>query len=110
MISIKEAKRLSLIKWRGELNDTPDYSGLKDYPNLREHFYCGFCLRHGYTYPDTKNVCKNCELALTNAGVCSKDGSLYDRIENIETDVTVRDSLIQELIEIIENIPEDGEN
>lgn len=109
MISIKEAKRLSLLKWNGELIDSPDYSGLNDYPNLNDYFYCGFCLRHGYTCPENSSVCDDCEIALSAAGNCTRGDSLYNRIEEVETDYDKRQESIRELIQIIENIP-DGED
>ena len=114
MISIKLAKEISLIKWNAELNDCGYLYELKEnfpdlYNEIRNHFGCGFCLRHGYSHYDKENEikCNNCEFGKI-AGKCTEEDSLYDKIDNsIEEEESKK--LIKELIEIIKNIPEEDE-
>lgn len=111
MISIKLAKEISLIKWNTELNDYSYFHELKEkfsdlYDEIRNHFSCGFCLRHDYSHYDKENEikCNNCEFGKI-AGKCTEKDSLYDKIENSIEEESKK--LIEELIEIIKNISED---
>ena len=113
-ISIKLAKEISLKKWNAELEGTPYESSLKEeYPELDlfDYFYCGFCYRHRYSYRSDIELCENCELSKTDALGCTEVKSLYNRIVDYDEDneTVNRRTLIKELIEIIENIPEDEE-
>jgi hypothetical protein len=108
-INIKLAKEISLLKWYGELHDKSNNLEIVDlYPDARCHFYCGFCIRHDYNYNDhNSDVCKNCEIGLSQAGICVNNNSLYDKIIEEEEDYEYKIELIKEFIEIINNIPED---
>ena len=112
MISIKLAKKISLLKWEGELNDISNKKTIEAlYPDAHEHFYCGFCIRHNYSnYPIDINKCLNCEIALSPAKSCLNEDSLYNKIEESEfDDQDLRNDSIKEMIEIIKNISEENE-
>lgn len=113
MISIKLAKEISLIKWNAELNDGDYLYELKEkfpdlYDEIKIHFSCGFCLRHDYVHYDKENEikCNNCEFGKI-AGKCTEENSLYDKIDFSDEEESKK--LIEELIEIIKNIPEEDE-
>lgn len=114
-ISIKLAKEISLVKWEAELNNCSYLYELKEkfpdlYNEIKDHFDCGFCLRHGYNHYDKENIskCNNCEFGKI-AGKCTEDDSLYNRIGDSEEESEESEELIKELIEIIKNIPEEDE-
>lgn len=119
IISIKEAKEISIAKWERKLFDFnelmyDEYNKKltefhNKYPSLRNHFSCGFCYRHGVNFETTHklNNCKNCELGKTEAKICIEDGSLYDFIEESgEDEDTIKDA-IEQLIRIIKEIPDE---
>jgi len=108
MISIKEAKEISLIKWNGELNETEYFSIIsKLNPKAKNHFYCGFCLRHGYGYSCNQEACIACGIGQSEAVCCSESHSLYDQIENEGMYFDEKQELIRQFIQIIENIPDE---
>jgi hypothetical protein len=109
MISVKLAKKISLLKWEGELDGAVNYSEInKLYPAAAKHFNCGFCIRHGFSdYPKDEYKCLNCELAPTSAGICLNHDSLYNKIE--KSFGSDSDDLIKELIEVIKSIPDEDE-
>ena len=122
MISIKLAKEISLLKWEGELNNCGYTHELnKKFPDLyyeiRNHFSCGFCVRHDYKdFSHDNKRCLNCEIANSKAECCLNENSLYSRIkkcgdscdtiEEEENNQELQRELIKEMIEIIKNIPE----
>lgn len=130
-ISIKLAKEISIKKWEEILNgfDTnnpfTEYSVkfLKEYPeelsnNLRAHYNCGFCYRHGYScnsWMRADEICEDCEFGKV-AGICPNDISLYsdyhaakddyeDNLDDIDSDEIVKE-IIERGIEIVEEIIE----
>lgn len=118
MISIKEAKEISIAKWTRELDDnSEDYFTASDkmkyfskkYPDLITHHSCGFCLRHGFNWNahGTDKCCQNCELASTEAKACILDGSLYSFIEESEENNFQIELAIKQLIQIIKDIPDE---
>lgn len=111
MISIKLAKEISLLKWEGELDNVCNNNKIKDlYPDAYNHYHCGFCIRHNYRiFPDDKDKCLNCEIALSPAKNCLESDSLYSRLEKSSYCGEYSSVLVKEMIEIIKNIPEDDE-
>ena len=112
MISIKLAKEISLLKWEGELNNcSKTHKEIIEslYPSSHAYFYCGFCIRRGYSnYLSDNNKCLNCEITLSSAKCCLNDDSLYNKIEELDCfdKIDLKNKAIKEMIEIIKNIPE----
>ena len=81
-LSLKEAKRLSLLKWKsvareGDEEDTPDEcKGIL--------FNCGFCERWGYEDYSFRNIsCPKCEFGKV-AGECCIEGSLWNKYDHFD--------------------------
>lgn len=121
MISIKEAKEISITKWERNLYDFNSHEFCeadeklknfhKKYNTLRNYFSCGFCFRYGMNFETTHKIecCKKCELGKTEAKICLYANSLYSFIEESEEDGIKIKVAIKQLIEIIKNIPEEDE-
>lgn len=111
MISVQEAKRLSLIKWECELHGTNYRDILEEMePTISTYFHCGFCLRHGYDYYNRNNgFCDNCEVKTSPALGCCDNNSLYERIILCDelNNPGIKEILIKKFIEILKNIPDE---
>ena len=114
MISIKEAKDISIENWKYKLNVDNNLSYyLEKYPDLIDYYKCGFCYRHGFSNQLTSKrerheKCNSCELAYSDALPCLSKESLYNQLTDYEDDnEEYSPDLVNKLIEIISQIPED---
>jgi len=91
-LSLKEAKRLSLIKWEDRK------IGIKDYTEIGElRAHCGFCER----YKNYKN-CRRCEFGKVAGICCLDDGNLYSKwAKNRDSEGC------QKIIDAIKSIPDE---
>ncbi len=103
MITLKQAKRMSLKKWKAILGAYPSIKKMENI-GARE---CGFCSRHLY------EECENCELypkICYNGGMSEiGESSLYWRIINKLSRRDLKDLriMIEQMIKAIEEVKED---
>lgn len=108
-LSLKEAKRLSIIKWEilADESKTAASKGydIRHHPELRNLTqYCGFCERHVAYIDDDGDTdvnCTDCELAVVMGGSCNQLSSLYS-IWNTKEDRS--SEAAQRLLDVIKSI------
>lgn len=113
MISFEKAREISIAKWTGEVNNTSPIFDLDidETIQLKSHFNCGFCWRHGYESYEYKGKCENCEFAQV-AGKCSDEASLYSQWERVSEDedcVEEAKELAEKILKVIVNLKEKEE-
>jgi len=109
LLSLKEAKRLSIIKWTILSTDdgrTPAqlWHEMAQHPELMDLTNeCGFCQRHDNKYGVS---CTECELGKVMGGICTDSNSLYHKHSIYENRSP---ESAQRVLDAINSIPTDDE-
>lgn len=107
-ISLKEAVRLSLIKWEilakeDERTYSQKYHEISHHPELMGiSNNCGFCERHSIESVEVHDLdCHSCELGKIMGGICKSSNSLYHLWNNYHKRST---EAAQKLVDVIKSI------